>query len=193
MIALLLVMSCWMFCYGYQYIFLNHMGDLPEDQFDKKWFFLVFGLITLGQVLTQFGRGFIAYNFALEVSAKLNSLGRLRLTAVTNRLLHASLNRFFHKNAVGKVLNRLSGDIERVDRFLPRTLSYSYSITFRVLVSFIVISVISTPLFLIFVFVYFFLVFRIQRYYSKTNIELTRLQSITRSPFFQLFTDSGRP
>lgn len=113
------------------------------------------------------------------------------LKKVTNRLLHASINRFFNKNPIGKVLNRMSGDIERIDRYLPMTNSYIFLITSRVIVSLVLISVISNPLFLIFVFVYMFIALRMQRNYSLANIEATRLESITRSPFFQLFTDSG--
>jgi hypothetical protein len=67
-------MSSWMFLFGYQYIFLNEQGNLPAKEFDNKKFYLIFGLLILGQVITQFGRAFIAYNFALEASSKINSL-----------------------------------------------------------------------------------------------------------------------
>ena len=66
-----------MVLFGYQYLFLSQQGDIPEQDFDKNNFYLTFGLIILGQVITQFGRAFIAYNFALEVSGKLNSLGKI--------------------------------------------------------------------------------------------------------------------
>lgn len=89
------------------------------------------------------------------------------------------------------MLNRLSGDIEKVDRYLPGTFSYFYRITSRVLVAFVIISIISNPLFLVFVGLYFLIVFRMQRHFSSANIELTRLESISKSPFFQLFTDAG--
>lgn len=71
-------MSGWGFLFGYQYLFLNAQGEIPADQFDKNHFYKIFGLLILGQMVTQFGRGFIAYNFALEVSAKLNSLSILK-------------------------------------------------------------------------------------------------------------------
>ena len=74
---LFLVMSGWIVLFGYQYLFLSQQGDIPEQDFDKNNFYLTFGLIILGQVITQFGRAFIAYNFALEVSGKLNSLGKI--------------------------------------------------------------------------------------------------------------------
>ena len=111
---------------------------------------------------------------------------------MTNRLLHASINRFFNKNAIGKVLNRLSGDLERIDCYLPNKISYSSMITFRVAVSLVLISIISNPLFIVFVLIYLFIALRMQRNFSKANIETTRLESISRSPFFQIFTDSGR-
>ena len=77
LVLLVLVMSCWMFSFGYQYIFLNEQGDLPDNKFDKNKFYLIFGLLILGQVFSQFGRAMIVYNFALEVSGKLNSLSKL--------------------------------------------------------------------------------------------------------------------
>ena len=66
--------------FGYQYVFLGQQGDLPPDKFDKNYFYLIFGLLLVGQAFTQFSRGFIAYNFGLEVSSKLNSLSRLKNT-----------------------------------------------------------------------------------------------------------------
>lgn len=74
---LVIVMSGWTVAFGYQYVFLNKQGDIPPDEFDKNNFYFVFGMLMLAQVITQFGRGFIAYNFALEVSGKINSLGSI--------------------------------------------------------------------------------------------------------------------
>ena len=76
LIILLFVMFFWMFLFGYQYVFFNAQGELPPEKFDKKNFYMVFGLLVLGQAVTQLLRGLIAYNFALEVSAKLNSLSK---------------------------------------------------------------------------------------------------------------------
>ena len=133
----------------------------------------------------------IMFFFFLIKNFFLYNIFILKLIPVTNRLLHASINSFFNKNPIGKVLNRMSGDIERIDRYLPMTNSYVFLITSRVIVSLVLISIISNPLFLVFVFIYMFIALRMQRHYSLANIEATRLESITRSPFFQLFTDSG--
>lgn len=72
-------MMGWMVSFGYQYVFLNEQGDIPPDEFDKNYFYKMFGILMAIQVVTQFGRGFIAYNFALEVSGKLNSLGKINI------------------------------------------------------------------------------------------------------------------
>jgi ABC-type multidrug transport system fused ATPase/permease subunit len=110
---------------------------------------------------------------------------------VTNRMMHASINRFFNKNPIGRVLNRLSGDIEKVDANFPWSSSSLLRIGSQVLTAFFMISIIANPYFMIFVLLYFFFCYKIQRNFSKSNIEMTRLNSITKSPFVQLFTDSG--
>jgi ABC-type multidrug transport system fused ATPase/permease subunit len=105
--------------------------------------------------------------------------------------MHASINRFFNKNPIGRVLNRLSGDIEKIDANFPWTFSNLLKIGSQVITAFFMISWIANPYFMIFVLLYFFLCWKIQRNFSKSNIEMTRLNSITKSPFVQLFTDSG--
>ena len=104
--------------------------------------------------------------------------------------MHASINRFFNKNPIGRVLNRLSGDIEKVDASFPWTFSNLLKIGSQVVTAFFMISLIANPYFMVFVLLYFFLCWKIQRDFSKANIEMTRLNSITKSPFVQLFTDS---
>ena len=75
LLFLVVVMVAWAVSFGYQYVFLNKQGDIPTNEFDKNSFYLIFGLLMLSQVITQFGRAYINFNFALEVSGKINSLG----------------------------------------------------------------------------------------------------------------------
>lgn len=106
-------------------------------------------------------------------------------------MMHASINKFFNKNPIGRVLNRLSGDIEKIDTNFPWTFSQLLVISSQVITAFFMISYIANPYFMIFVLLYFFFCYKIQRNFSKSNIEMTRLNSVTKSPFVQLFTDSG--
>ena len=76
LLFLIFIMSFWGFLFGYQYLFLNKEGEIPADEFDKNYFYKIFGLLLAGQLIAQLGRGYINYNFALEVSAKLNSLSK---------------------------------------------------------------------------------------------------------------------
>ena len=73
-----------MCAYGYQYLFLSAQGDIPDGEFDFKNFYKIFAILIGAQVFCQFSRGFIVYNFALEVSGKLNSLGIHNTQALTD-------------------------------------------------------------------------------------------------------------
>ncbi|KAL6712781.1 ATP-binding cassette glutathione S-conjugate transporter ycf1 [Lecanora helva] len=96
---------------------------------------------------------------------------------------------FFETTPSGRILNRFSSDIYRVDEVLARTFNMLFVNVARSFYTLILV-VISTPVFVALVIPLGALYFYIQRYYLHTSRELKRLDSISRSPIYAHFQES---
>ncbi|KAJ6264027.1 Metal resistance protein [Drechslerella dactyloides] len=96
---------------------------------------------------------------------------------------------FFETTPTGRILNRFSGDVYKVDELLARTFNQLFANAARCAFTFIVISW-GTPAFIALIVPLLLLYFYIQRYYLSTSRELKRLDSVSRSPIFAHFQES---
>lgn len=167
----------------YRLYFYNQQGSLPPEQFDKVYFLKVLIILEIVFALASTVRGFFCLMFGLDVSRKLNSL-------IIFRIIHASINSFFNLNPIGKLLNRMSEDMEIVDRSIPISFSFFLTTLSHLLVMFVLLMSLSSPFLIIFVIVYFVIMMKIQRKFTIGFKEVTRMNSTSKSPIFQLFSDS---
>ncbi len=96
---------------------------------------------------------------------------------------------FFETTPSGRILNRFSSDIYRVDEVLARTFNMLFVNTARAFYTLILISA-STPIFVVLILPLAGIYLYIQRYYLRTSRELKRLDSISRSPIYAHFQES---
>ena len=96
---------------------------------------------------------------------------------------------FFETTPSGRILNRFSSDIYRVDEVLSRTFNMLFVNSARAFYTLILVSA-STPLFIILIVPLAGVYLYIQRYYLRTSRELKRLDSISRSPIYAHFQES---
>ncbi|KAF2418923.1 multidrug resistance-associated protein 1 [Tothia fuscella] len=96
---------------------------------------------------------------------------------------------FFETTPAGRILNRFSSDIYRVDEVLARTFNQLFVNSARAAFTLVVISA-STPVFIALILPLGALYLYIQRYYLRTSRELKRLDSISRSPIYAHFQES---
>nr|WOF01071.1 multidrug resistance-associated protein 1 [Corynespora cassiicola] len=96
---------------------------------------------------------------------------------------------FFETTPAGRILNRFSSDIYRVDEVLARTFNMLFVNTARAGFTLVIISA-STPVFIALIIPLAALYSYIQRYYLRTSRELKRLDSISRSPIYAHFQES---
>jgi len=90
---------------GYSYYFYNSAAKNQDDKsFDSHKFLKYFIIINIVLGLTEFFRILFCYVFGINISIKLHGLMLIRI-------MYSSINNFFNKNTIGKVLNRLSGDL----------------------------------------------------------------------------------
>ncbi|KAF2231926.1 multidrug resistance-associated protein 1 [Viridothelium virens] len=97
--------------------------------------------------------------------------------------------RFFETTPAGRILNRFSSDIYKVDEVLARTFNMLFVNSARAAFTLVVIST-STPIFVALILPLGGLYLYIQRYYLRTSRELKRLDSVTRSPIYAQFQES---
>lgn len=96
---------------------------------------------------------------------------------------------FFETTPTGRILNRFSSDIYRVDEVLARTFNMLFVNTARTFYTLILISA-STPAFIVLILPLGAIYLYIQRYYLRTSRELKRLDSISKSPIYAHFQES---
>lgn len=105
-----------------------------------------------------------------------------------NSVVRAPMS-FFETTPIGRIINRFSNDINRVDQVLARTFQQFFANTVKVMFTLIVISF-STPQFLLFIIPLTGLYLYYQRYYLRTSRELKRLDSVSKSPIYAHFQET---
>ena len=96
---------------------------------------------------------------------------------------------FFETTPSGRILNRFSSDIYRVDEVLARTFNMLFVNSARALYTLVLIAA-STPVFVALILPLAAVYLYIQRYYLRTSRELKRLDSVSRSPIYAHFQES---
>lgn len=120
-------------------------------------------------------------------------LGCLRSAKVLhNELLNSVFHwpmELFDTTPIGRILNRFSKDINILDNVLPELLMVFISQLIAVIGTLVVISI-SSPWFLIVIIPILIVYYFVQRFYVATTRQLTRLESITRSPIYSHFGET---
>ncbi|KAK2630067.1 hypothetical protein QTJ16_000887 [Diplocarpon rosae] len=96
---------------------------------------------------------------------------------------------FFETTPAGRILNRFSSDIYRVDEVLARTFNMLFVNSARAIFTLAVIST-STPAAVAVIVPLAGVYYWVQRYYLRTSRELKRLDSVSRSPIYAHFQES---
>ncbi|KAK6461643.1 P-loop containing nucleoside triphosphate hydrolase protein [Scheffersomyces coipomensis] len=96
---------------------------------------------------------------------------------------------FFETTPIGRILNRFSNDVYKVDEILGRVFSMFFNNSIKVILTIGVICF-STWQFIFIIGPLGILYVYYQQYYLKTSRELRRLDSVSRSPIFANFQES---
>ncbi|CAF0883854.1 unnamed protein product [Rotaria sp. Silwood1] len=103
-------------------------------------------------------------------------------------ILYTSL-RFFESNPSGRILNRASKDQQVLDESLPMALMDTMQNLLKTLGSITVIGI-ANPWVLLILIPLVPTVLWLRRFYMRSSRELKRLESVTRSPIYALFSSS---
>ncbi|KAG1708710.1 hypothetical protein DVH05_022336 [Phytophthora capsici] len=144
------------------------------------------GLIVLCSILTLI-RGVMMIESCMRSSQHMHD-------ELFRRVLRAPVTRYFDVTPIGQILNRFSNDLDQMDTTLPLEYQLFFQNVSMALGSLVVsafasywIGVSYIPLLVIFVMT--------GQYFKKTSRELKRLEGITRTPVYNLFSEtlSGLP
>lgn len=105
-----------------------------------------------------------------------------------NTILRAPMS-FFETTHTGRILNRFTNDIYKIDEMLGRTFMQFFSNVIKVTFTIIVISY-TTWQFVFLILPLMVVYSYYQQYYMRTSRELRRLDSTTRSPIYSHFQES---
>ncbi|XP_069135571.1 multidrug resistance-associated protein 1-like isoform X2 [Argopecten irradians] len=103
---------------------------------------------------------------------------------------------FFDTTPIGRIINRFSSDVDIMDNNLPITCRISNTFflislnTFFLSLSTVIVVSVNTPQFLIIIVPVAVLYFIILKFYIPTSRQLKRLESMTRSPVYNHFSES---
>ncbi|KAF9894054.1 hypothetical protein FE257_009027 [Aspergillus nanangensis] len=163
---------------------LKHWSEMSEVL--KKppvgKFIVVYLALGLGSSLLVIVQNLILWIFcSIEASRKLHE--RMAFS------IFRSPMSFFETTPSGRILNRFSSDIYRIDEVLARVFNMLFGNSAKAIFTMIVIST-STPAFIIVIIPLGYVYLSYQKYYLRTSRELKRLDSVTRSPIYAHFQES---
>lgn len=96
---------------------------------------------------------------------------------------------FLETTPLGRIINRFSQDMNKVDSALPRVFSALFSSIIKTLLTIVIIGY-NMPKFIIIIILLSFVYNYYQRFYITTVRDLKRISSITKSPIFALIQES---
>lgn len=114
--------------------------------------------------------------------------GRSIHDQMAQRLMKAPMS-FFERTPVGRILNRFSNDINKVDEALPRSVNIYMGCLVKTMATTVVIAV-ALPWFVVVMVMLVFIYGYYQKYYICVQRELKRMVSISRSPIFAHIAES---
>ncbi|SPO01024.1 probable multidrug resistance protein [Cephalotrichum gorgonifer] len=118
---------------------------------------------------------------SIEASRKLHE-------RMANAIFRSPMS-FFDVTPTGRILNRFSSDIYRVDEVLARTFNMLFVNVSKSSLTLMIISV-ATPAFVALILPLAITYRYIQKYYLRTSRELKRLDSVSRSPIYAHFQET---
>ena len=161
-------------------IFLKNWSNNPAD---TDYYLPIYMILRLGGCVFILLRTIILSS-VMSVKISLNAHEKL-----INSYIKAPINLFYDVTPLGRLLNRLSKDINMIDDELAFTVG-SVLANFANCIGCVLMGLIYFPYLLVFIPIVLFPGKYICNLYIKSSRELTRLESISRSPMLQYFTET---
>ena len=153
-----------------------------DVDFDVEFYLMVYLGIGLGSVAF------------ITLRAVIIAVARLAASKVVHGVLLQNVLRapmaFFDSTPVGRVLNRFSADLSKIDSSLGPSLSQLLSTAMNVGGALIAMVVSTSGIFAALLVPVMVAYYYIQGFYRRTSTELKRLESVSRSPIYSSFSQA---
>ncbi|XP_064624457.1 multidrug resistance-associated protein 1-like isoform X1 [Lineus longissimus] len=154
-------------------------GTVNRDQSNFR--IGIYGVFGVSQVLCMLVMSFSLALGAMQASRRLHN-------RMVDSILRSPMS-FFDTTPLGRIVNRLSKDIDVIDVNLPLMIRI-FLATFSSVLSTAIIITYSTAIFLAALIPLGILYYFVQRFYICTTRQLKRIESVSRSPVFSHFSES---
>ncbi|CAH0022950.1 unnamed protein product [Clonostachys rhizophaga] len=166
-------------------VWLKEWADMNASKGTNEnvgWFIGIYFVFGIGSSLLTVIQTLILWIFcSIEASRKLHE-------EMANAIFRSPMS-FFDTTPTGRILNRFSSDIYKIDEVLARTFQQLFVNAAKSGFTLVVICI-ATPAFAAFIIPLGLAYYGIQRYYLRTSRELKRLDSVSRSPVYAHFQES---
>ncbi|XP_070201750.1 multidrug resistance-associated protein 1-like [Littorina saxatilis] len=161
---------------------LNASTSDPEALMEGNHYYLaIFGVFGIVQLLFLLGFNYFFWTRMVMAARFLHS-------RLADRILHAPMS-FFDTTPTGRILNRVSRDVETLDNTLPMIIR-DWLVTFGLVLVTLIVIMIMTPLSGLVLLPVVVLYYFCQGFYVPTARQLKRIESVTRSPIYTLFSET---
>jgi len=143
-------------------------------------------------VYTMFGVGYAVFAFIQSIMQRIQSIrfSRFIHKEMFSKVIRAPINLFFDRVPTGRILNRFSKDLATIDDHLSSIFGWVISQSFSFLTDIFVCIVIGTVWVFPLAVFFFYVCYRLNKSFTNLNREITRLESISKSPVVSFFTES---
>lgn len=159
----------------------DNRNDKEPAEVDVDFYLTVYVVISLVTVTIIMIRLTIQYLGSLRASKRLHD-------ELLQTLLFAKIQ-FFDQTPIGRIINRMSKDLQTVDRDIARDFVDCLWNLFSTIAILCLVTWV-TPMFMIAVFPIGLVYIYVARRYLSTSRELKRLDSLTRSPIYSQFQET---
>ncbi|CAC5413633.1 ABC transporter C family member 5,Canalicular multispecific organic anion transporter 1,Multidrug resistance-associated protein 6,Putative uncharacterized protein YKR104W,ABC transporter C family member 8,Multidrug resistance-associated protein 1,Cystic fibrosis transmembrane conductance regulator,ABC transporter C family member 12,ABC transporter C family member 14,Canalicular multispecific organic anion transporter 2,ABC transporter C family member 7,Putative ABC transporter C family member 15,ATP-bindin len=163
--------------------YLKNETLMQTDEYSNAQFYYLgmYGLFGGLQGLTLFLYGMFLFTGFANASSSLHQ-------KMLRCIMHCPMS-FFDTTPVGRIINRFSSDIDVIDERFRRYSNFFIEML-TTLLSIVIVIIIQTPLALIAVVPVSVLFILLIRFYLPTARQLKRMESVTRSPIFNFFSET---
>ncbi|XP_053400725.1 multidrug resistance-associated protein 1-like isoform X1 [Mercenaria mercenaria] len=152
-------------------------------EYENKFVYYLVGYTIIGII-----QGIAMILFGIVISIRMAVASGIMHKAMLKCILRSPMS-FFDTTPVGRIMNRFSSDIDIMDVRIPYVIRWLNTQIFQLAAILVVVSI-NTPIIMVVIFPVTFIYYMLLRFYLPTVRQVTRLESVTRSPIFNHFSET---
>ncbi|CAD8156307.1 unnamed protein product [Paramecium pentaurelia] len=181
-ILVLIIMIFWILTYLGSSLWLSEwtLSTYELSNYSYLIIYFIFGCL---QALLAFIRALTIIRQSIKSSSKIHD-------EMMDCLMYAPQCQFFERVPLGRIMNRLTKDINQLDTEIYMNISWLYTKVSQ-LASHIFLNIYASTYLMLFpIFIFFGVCMKIQRGYTRASRELQRLELMSKSPILSYFSET---